>query len=137
MSHHYLGFDFGVKYIGIAVGQDVTKTARPLKTIKQSHRQVNWEDIKKIINEWSPKALIVGVPYQMNKKNEWITEAAIKFSKELALETGCLVHTIDERLTTVEAREVLFDQGGHKALVKEAIDAMAAKVMLQTWLENH
>jgi len=137
MSHHYLGFDFGVKYIGIAIGQDVTKTARPLKTIKQLHRLVNWEEIKKIVNEWSPKALIVGIPYGMNGYHQWITEAAIKFSEELALKTGCFVYTIDERLTTVEAREVLFDQGGHKALVKEAIDAMAAKVMLQTWLENH
>ncbi|MCD8525074.1 MAG: Holliday junction resolvase RuvX [Gammaproteobacteria bacterium] len=136
MSHHYLGFDFGVKYIGVAVGQDVTRTARPLKTLKQFHGVVNWTEIKKLVKEWSPKALIVGIPYGMNKKNDWITEAAIKFSKDLALETACPVHMIDERLTTIEAREVLFDQGGHKALVKEAIDAMAAKVMLQTWLEN-
>ncbi len=136
MSNHYVAFDFGTKYIGVAVGQDVTRTARPLTTIKQHNNHVDWSLIKEIVKQWSPTALIVGIPYEMNEKNQWVTEAAKKFADNLAKETQCLVHTIDERLSTAEAKEFLFDQGGHRALAKEAIDAMAAKVILETWLST-
>lgn len=136
MSHHYLAFDFGTKYIGVAVGQDVTLTARPLMTIKQQGDKIDWLTIKKIVKQWMPKALIVGIPDEMHGRNQWITAAAQKFAEQLALETQCMVHTIDERLSTIEAKQMLFDQGGSRALAKEAIDAMAAKVILETWLQS-
>ena len=136
MSNYYLAFDFGTKYIGIAVGQDVTHTARPLTTIKLVAQAIDWPSIKKIVQQWSPKALIVGIPQEMHGKNQWITESAKKFAEQLAIETQRKVHTIDERLSTIEAKEVLFDRGGHRALEKEAIDAMAAAVILQTWLQS-
>lgn len=137
MGSQYLAFDFGTKYIGVAVGQDVTNSARPLTTICLKSGEIDWVLIKKIIKTWMPKALIVGIPYNMSADHQWITVLAKQFSEQLAQETQCVVHTIDERLSSSEAKEALFDQGGYKALKKEAIDAMAAKIILETWLQEN
>ena len=136
MSHQYLAFDFGTRYIGVAIGQDVTRTARPLTTIKQQGETLDWGVIKKLIAHWLPTAIIVGIPTHEAGPNQWITEKARRFSEQLAVETKCIVHTIDERLSTVEARQALFEKGGYRSLGKEAVDAMAAKVILETWLQT-
>lgn len=136
MSQQYLAFDYGTKFIGIAVGQDVTQTARPLTTLKQLGQTPDWSAIKKLVEQWSPAALIVGIPVHMNGESQWITDRAKNFAAELALQTNCVVHTMDERLSTIEAKQALFEDGGYRALAKEAIDAMAAKVILETWLQQ-
>lgn len=136
MSQQYLAFDYGTKFIGVAVGQDVTRTARPLTTLKQQGKVPDWHAIKKLVEQWSPAALIVGIPCHMNGEPQWTTDAAKKFAEELAIQTQCTVHIIDERLSTVEAKQALFDEGGYRALEKEAIDAMAAKIILDTWLQS-
>lgn len=136
MSHSYLAFDFGTRYIGVAVGQDVTQTARPLTTLKRQGKIIDWIAIKKLIKHWKPAAIIVGIPTHDAGPNQWITELAKTFAGQLAVETDCIVHTVDERLSTVEARQALFDEGGYRSLAKEAIDAMAAKVILETWLRH-
>ncbi|MES2204591.1 MAG: Holliday junction resolvase RuvX [Pseudomonadota bacterium] len=136
MSHQYLAFDFGTRYIGVAVGQDVTRTAQPLTTLKRQGRAIDWNAIKKLIAHWKPAAIIVGIPTHDAGPNQWITEAAHVFAEQLAQETTCVVHKIDERLSTIEAREILFAAGGYRCLEKEAVDAMAAKVILETWLRD-
>lgn len=137
MHHYYLAFDYGTKFIGVAVGQDVTRTARPLTTLHSLHRLPDWLAIKKIIQQWSPQALIVGIPQEMQEKNQWITTAAQQFAGQLAQQyTACSVHTVDERLSTLAAKEVLFNRGGRRALEKSAIDAMAAAMILETWLQS-
>ena len=135
MSHQYLAFDFGTRYIGVAVGQDVTRTARPLTTLKRQGRTIDWAAIRRLIVHWKPTAIIVGIPTHDDGPNQWITEAANAFAEQLVLETTCIVHTVDERLSTIEARETLFEMGGYRSLEKEAVDAMAAKVILETWLQ--
>lgn len=137
MSHQYLAFDFGTRYIGVAVGQDVTRTARPLTTLKRQGKTIDWSAIKKLIAQWSPAAIIVGMPVHDEGPNQWITVAAQAFAEQLAIETKCVVHIIDERLSTVEARQTLFEEGGYRSLEKEAVDAMAAKVILETWLQTN
>jgi putative Holliday junction resolvase len=137
MSNQYLAFDFGTKYIGVAVGQDVTRTARPLTTLKRQGEAIDWQAIKKLIAHWLPAAIIVGIPTHDDGPNQWITEVAKTFAAQLALETNRMVHTIDERLSTVEARQALFEEGGYRSLEKEAIDAMAAKLILETWLHTN
>lgn len=134
MSQQYLAFDFGTRYIGVAVGQDVTRTARPLTTLKRQGQTIDWVAIKKLIAHWKPAAIVVGIPTHETGPNQWITEVAMKFATQLSAETHCIVHTIDERLSTIEARETLFEAGGYRSLAKEAVDAMAAKVILETWL---
>lgn len=136
MTHSYLAFDFGTRYIGVAVGQDVTRTARPLTTLKRVEKTIDWVAIKKLILHWAPAAIIVGIPMHENGSNQWITDLAKAFAEQLARETSSVVHTIDERLSTIEARQELFEAGGYRSLAKEAVDAMAAKVILETWLRD-
>ena len=137
---NYLAFDYGKRFIGIAIGQSVTKTARPLTTIQNKNQNKkfgpDWASIQKLIIEWQPSALIIGIPLNMDGSEQWITQHARDFAKLLAEKFQLPIHEIDERLSTVEAKQALFDEGGYRSLGKEAIDAMAAKLILETWLNS-
>ena len=78
-----LGFDFGTKYIGVAVGQTTTNTARPIDCLKNNHQQINWEAIGILIHTWKPKELIVGIPTDLNNKIQPITIKSLKFYQQL------------------------------------------------------
>ena len=132
-----LGFDFGMKRIGVAVGQTVTKTARPLETIRAEQGVPTWNTIAKLIRTWQPQALIVGIPLNMDGTEQPITRAARQFEKELQKRFALPVFGIDERLTTKDARERLFIQGGYKALQNGQVDSLAAQLILETWLNQH
>jgi putative holliday junction resolvase len=134
MSDVVIGFDYGKKYIGLATGQAITKTARPLTTVLNIAGKPDWKKIAALVEEWQPKALVVGIPLNMDGTQQWITKHAKNFSNSLKKKFSLPVHEVDERLSTVEARQALFDQGGYRALSKEAVDAMAAKYILELWL---
>ena len=129
-----LGFDFGMKRIGVAVGQTITKTARPLATLKAHNGVPAWETIKKLIQTWQPDALIVGVPLNMDGTEQKLTHAAKKFADELQSKFNLPVFGMDERLSTKDARERLFATGGYKALQNGQVDSIAAQLILQNWL---
>lgn len=128
-----LGFDFGMKRIGVAVGQTVTKTARPLTVIQAAQGIPQWDALSKLIKTWQPDALVVGIPLNMDGTEQAVTLAARAFADALRERYKLPVYGIDERLTTREAREQLFSQGGYKALQKTQIDSVAAQLILQTW----
>jgi len=133
----FLGFDFGLKRIGVAVGQSVTITASPLSIIKAQNGIPDWEEIAKLIATWQPKALIVGVPVNPDGTNQEITERARCFARQLHKYYHLPVHEVDERLTTKTAREEIYKKGGYKALQKEAIDSIAAKLILEAWMHEN
>jgi len=132
----YLGFDFGLKRIGVAVGQTVTKTAQPLKTIHAKNGVPDWMEIKSLIDEWKPDGLIVGLPLNMDGTKQPITRAAENFVDELKNHYTLPTHIVDERLTTVAARSEVFEQGGYKALKKAEVDTIAAQIILEEWMNN-
>jgi len=132
-----LGFDFGLKHIGVAVGQTLTRTAQALTTLKAENGVPQWNEIKKLIGIWKPHALVVGLPLNMDDTEQPLTHAARHFSEQLKKHFALIVHLADERLSSVEARMYLFEQGGYKALEKKAIDSMAAKLILESWLISH
>ncbi|MDR3478175.1 MAG: Holliday junction resolvase RuvX [Gammaproteobacteria bacterium] len=134
-----LGFDFGMKRIGVAVGQTVTKTARPLGVVKATLGIPQWDTLKKFIHDWRPDALVVGVPLNMDGTEQPLTQAARQFSNALAERFQLPVFGIDERLTSVEAKDRIFSEGGYKALKNSQIDSIAAQLILQNWLTqtNH
>ena len=134
MSNIVIGFDYGKKYIGLATGQAITKTARPLTTVLNVSGRPDWKKIITLVDEWQPMALVVGIPLNMDGTEQWITKHARNFSNSLKRKFNLPVHEVDERLSTVEARQALFEQGGYKALSKEAVDAMAAKYIVELWL---
>lgn len=129
-----LGFDFGTKRIGVAIGQTVTKTARPLVTLKANQGVPQWDQLNKIIQTWQPDALIVGIPLNMDGSEQPITATAKQFAQTLQARYQLPVYEMDERLSTKDARERLFAEGGYKALQHGQVDSVAAQLILQNWL---
>jgi putative Holliday junction resolvase len=129
-----LSFDFGMKRIGVAVGQTITQTARPLTTLKANQGIPQWEEVNKLIRIWQPDALIIGIPLNMDDTEQPLTHAAKTFSATLQKRYQLPVYGVDERLSTKDARERLFNQGGYKALQGGQVDSVAAQLILQNWL---
>ncbi|CEK11427.1 Holliday junction resolvase RuvX [Legionella hackeliae] len=131
----FLGFDFGYKRIGVAVGQQVTSTARPLTTLDAKLGVPNWDAVQKIVVEWRPEALIVGLPTRIDDSEQYTTAAARNFAQELQQRFSLPVHLVDERLSTVEARAQLFAEGGYRKIKQSKVDSFAACIILQQWLQ--
>ncbi len=129
-----LGFDYGLRHIGVAVGQTVTKTAKPICALKAHNEIPPWDQIAEIIREWQPDALIVGLPLNMDGTEQPITQKTRKFAKQLNKRFKLPVHFSDERLTTIEAKEQLFAKRGYRGLKKSAIDAVSAQIILESWI---
>jgi putative Holliday junction resolvase len=130
----YLGFDFGYKRIGVAVGQKITASARPLTTLEAKLGVPHWDSVQKIIKTWCPEALIVGLPTCIDDSELYTTEAAREFAHELTKRFSLAVHLVDERLSTVEARSQLFAEGGYRKIKQSQVDSFAACIILQQWL---
>ncbi len=132
-----LGFDFGMKRIGVAVGQTVTETARALATLKANQGQPQWDELNKLIKAWQPDALVVGVPLNMDGTEQPITQSARHFVKQLHERYKIPVYEMDERLSSKDARERLFAEGGFKALQNGQVDRVAAQLILQNWITHN
>ncbi|MBR9857670.1 MAG: Holliday junction resolvase RuvX [Gammaproteobacteria bacterium] len=137
MSLTYLGFDYGTKSIGVAVGQQITGSARPLLALKANEGVPNWDQIEALLKEWQPDLLVVGLPLNMDGTEQDISRRARKFANRLHGRFGIKVELQDERLTTTDARARLFVAGGYKALGKGAVDAVSAQLILESWMESH
>ncbi|MFC7781232.1 Holliday junction resolvase RuvX [Legionella taurinensis] len=131
----YLGFDFGYKRIGVAVGQTVTLSARPLPTLVARQGIPDWQLVTKLIEQWQPQALIVGLPTCIDGTEQYTTPLARHFAKQLKKRFSLPVHLVDERLTTVEARSQLFAEGGYRKLKNSQVDSTAACIILEQWLQ--
>lgn len=132
-----LGFDFGTKSIGVAIGQSITKTARPLKALKAKDGIPSWDAIDTILKEWAPDTVVVGLPLDLQGGElESITPRARKFANRLKGRFGVNVVLHDERLTTTEARDILFEDGGYRALSKGNVDCQSAVIIIESWFEN-
>ena len=131
----YLGFDFGLSRIGIASGQTVTGTASPLDVVRAKQGKPDWDHLDRLIREWTPTALIVGLPLNMDGTDNPITTAARKFSNRLHGRYHLPCHLVDERLTTREARE-LTHQGGREIAFDGSLDTAAACIILQQYLDS-
>jgi len=128
-----LAFDFGTKRIGVAVGQTITQSARPLDTIQAKDGEPNWSAVEKVVGKWLPDALVVGIPLNMDGTEQAVTHLAREFAEALREHFDVPVYEIDERLTTKDAREQLFNSGGYKALQGGQVDQVAAQLILQNW----
>lgn len=128
-----LGFDYGQKRIGIAVGQGVTRTATALCTVTYSDGTPDWQRITGLVREWRPQALVVGLPCHADGSDSDMTHAARKFARQLEARYGLPVHTMDERLSSHAAGELLQRESPGAA---GGIDAIAARIILQDWLDS-
>lgn len=139
MSNHkaqtLLGFDFGEKRIGIAVGQTLTGSVTPLTTLSTVKHKPDWDGIGALIKEWQPDQLIVGLPLQMDGSEQLLTQRAKRFGNQLKGRYNLPVEWMDERLSSYEAENRL-QQQGKKRSDKKDIDKIAAALILQSWLEQ-
>lgn len=117
------GFDFGERRIGVAVGQSVTATARPLMTITVRQHRPDWEALQALFREWRPERCVVGLPRHADGTEHGLAPRIQRFCRQLEGRFGVEVVTIDERLSSLEAA-----RNGAKDL-----DAEAARVILETW----
>ncbi len=131
-----LGFDYGSRQIGVAVGQQLTGQARPLRTFKARDGVPHWPDIEALIREWQPDALVVGLPLNMDGSPGDMSARAQKFANRLHGRFGLPVFTHDERLSTFAAKGERMQQGNHRHNYRDdPVDALAAAIILQGWLE--
>lgn len=131
-----LGFDFGKKYIGVAVGQEITGSATPLGSVKAKEGIPNWEHINQYIEEWQPHLIVVGLPFNMDGSEQQLTIDARKFGNRVHGRFGIAIEFVDERLTTADAKEQLFARGGFKNLKKDNIDAESARLIIESFFES-
>lgn len=131
-----LGFDFGEKRIGIAVGQSLTGSVTPLKTLSAINQKPDWEGISALIEEWRPDLLILGLPLHMDGSEQEITQRVKRFGNQLKGRYNLPVEWVDERLSSHEAEQMLREQG-KKRSNKGDIDKLAAALILKSWLEQH
>lgn len=137
MNHQtILGFDFGTKRIGVAFGQAVTGTARPVTTLSAKDEPALYKAIQGLLETWQPQAMVVGMPLNMDGTEQEVTELAKAFSDQLRERFALPVYDIDERLSTIEARARVFEEGGYKALQETDIDAVAAQLIIETWFRE-
>ena len=127
-----LGFDYGERRIGVAVGEHLTRTARPLTTLTSRDGKPDWTAIHHLLDEWHPARLVVGLPLHLDGKEQSMTDRARRFGNQLHGRFGLPVSYADERLTSAEATRLLAGKGRNKA----AIDKVAAQLILQSWLEQ-
>ena len=133
-----LGFVFGTKQIGVAVGQAITGQARELCTLKAQNGIPDWDKVQALIKEWQPDAIVVGLPLNMDGTRSNMSDLAEKFSRKLNGRFGVAVYTHDERLTTFEAKGERMARGGQKGSYRDnPVDAIAAALLLQGWLDEH
>lgn len=131
----YLGFDYGSKRIGVAVGQDLTGSATALTTLKTTNQTPPWQAIEALVHDWQPQAFVVGLPYNSDGSENAVTQAAKRFGNQLQGRFQRPVYWVDERLTSSEAESILAQRG--RKTSKEDIDKLAAQLILQTWFEQH
>ncbi|WP_299020499.1 Holliday junction resolvase RuvX [uncultured Photobacterium sp.] len=136
-SRSVLAFDYGTKSIGVAIGQELTGTATPLAALKAKDGIPCWDAIEKILKEWQPDLVVVGLPLDLHGGElKAITPRAKKFANRLHGRFGYQVELHDERLSTAEARAELFERGGYRNLSKGNIDSQSAVVILESWFEQ-
>jgi len=133
-ANTYLAFDYGQKRIGVAVGQDLTRTASALTTLKTRDNTPPWDQISTLFQTWQPQAFVVGLPYNQDGSEHAITRAARRFGNQLHGRYQIPVYWVDERLTSSEAERILAERGARSK--KEDIDKLAAQLILQSWFEQ-
>lgn len=133
MPNCLIAFDFGLRRIGVAVGQTITKSVAPLDFLLAQDGIPNWEKIEQLIKQWQPDKLLVGIPLTLEGEEQLLTFCARKFANRLKEKFKLEIIQVDERLTTLTARSKIFEERGYKSLKKGKVDSMAAKIMLEDW----
>ena len=141
ITHHprtgtVLAFDFGTKRIGIAVGDFETRLAHPLTTLSHAENRARFAAIGELIAEWRPALLVVGLPSRTDGSEHPVGRLARRFGQRLQGRFGIATRFVDEHLTSHDAEVSLRGRGARGRRFKEAVDAVAAQRILETFFEG-
>ena len=123
-----LAIDFGLKKVGLAIGNTLTKTSMPISTIFYKSKQELFNLLEKHVIEWNTEFIIIGNPLNMDQTESEMSKLAEKFSTQFSKKFNLAVELVDERLSSFEAKEFTKDDN---------LDAMAAKLILDSWMNNN
>ena len=130
-----MSFDYGLRNIGIAIGQSITKSASTFYAIKAKEGVPDWIKLDSIIDEWEPSLFIVGDPFNMDGTKSEFQKKIAKFSAELKKRYEIELHMIDERLTSKEAKERIQDKADG---IKDSANkhSISAQIILEDWFRS-
>jgi putative Holliday junction resolvase len=131
-----MGFDFGTRRIGVALGHELTATARPLSTLSSRGNRPDWAGIGRLIATWRPELVVVGIPYNLDGSEASTTGRARWFARQLKARFALPVCEADERLSTEAAVRAAIVLQPDKPLRKATLDPVAAAVILEGWLND-
>ncbi len=131
-----LAFDYGTRHIGVAIGQSLTGTAEPLSSLKATDGSPRWQEVEQLLKEWQPKLLLVGLPLNMDGSHSAMTARAEKFSRRLHGRFGLEVATMDERLSSFEAKGEIINHTGSRDFKHNNVDSLSAKLILESWFRD-
>jgi putative Holliday junction resolvase len=131
-----LAFDYGTKKIGVAVGQSITQTASPLAVIPARDGVPDWNTVEKLVEVWQPDVFIVGMPFNMDGSDNKMTARTQKFTQRLSGRFNIPCYSMDERLSSREARDIrktMAEAHGKSYNDRDDIDSIAAQLILENW----
>ena len=131
-----LAFDFGEKRIGVAVGNEGLGLAHPLTTISDEDTVRRFDSIFKLIEEWQPVLLIVGLPTHADGAEHGLTRLSRRFARRLEGRFGIKTVLVDERYTSISARAALSEAGVKRKKQKTVLDQVAAQLILQSYFDR-
>lgn len=138
LAGYILSFDFGLRRIGVAVGQALTGTATALETVSHGQKP-DWSAIDRLVKEWKPAVLLVGLPLGAEGDETDMSKAARQFGGQLLKRYSTRVEYVDERLTSRIAESRFAEQRAAGALRRKdanRLDAIAAQVICENWLQS-
>ena len=135
-----LGFDFGLRRIGVAAGDTLTQSAAPLAAVSHGERGPDWPAIDRLLSDYKPAFLVVGYPYNENGSPGALADAAGRFASALAQRSGLTVARVDERYSSQEAAAELRQRRAagtwRRRVQRTDVDSLAAAIILERWLRG-
>ena len=135
-----IAFDFGLKRTGVAIGNLLTASASPECTLHSKDGTPDWDAITKLINEWKPTQIVVGMPTELDGSESPLKKTVDRFCNQLRGRYNLKVDTENEQFTSIEAGQRLkqLRQSGRKQKVaKDEVDKIAAAIILESWMQKN
>jgi len=129
-----MSFDYGLRHIGVAVGQSLTQDSRGVGTLRAKNGKVDWSDLGQLVDIYKPSLCVVGLPLNMDDTESEMAGFARNFAGQLTHKTGLSVELVDERLTTREARAG-FEEARQMGRAKTEHE-LAACLILSSWFDG-
>jgi putative Holliday junction resolvase len=134
-----LGFDFGLRRIGVAVGQTITETATPLETLISRDDEPDWGAVDRLVAQWKPDRLVLGMPSNPDGSRHSLARPIARFRRALEQRYALPVELVDENLSSSEASGLLREQrrrGGRRRVRKTDVDRVSAAILLERWMST-